>query len=294
MKNFIYDRYGYYLEEDSESFDYQNYHFCLVLNEKSIVETEEINNYIIGLSEQLFNKKSYIVPTRDNQLIALSSYGNVSLVAVENFNVNLDSLKMMHQVGMNHKSIKLSNIKNKWIHKLELVEQKIVPSLKIEEYYYQLVIICVTHAIGLASNAISYLEDTIIDFGEEINVTTLTHKRIKLNSFDLLNPFNLIVDSPVRDLSELYKNDQITFEELIDLLYEYHVGPKEASILLSRVLYPSELFDLLEDHYQKRGDITYLIKNYYENVDRNINKIKKLHSYLTSNYGIRKINWLNN
>ena len=61
---------------------------------------------------------------------------------------------------------------------------------------------------------------------------------------------------------------------------------------MARLLFPSTLFDMLEKHYQKRDDLTEDLNDYYLNINIQIEKIKKIHSYLVSNYGIRKINWL--
>lgn len=293
MKSFIYDRYGYILDEDKETFDYEGFHFVIERNEKSPQETEEMNNFVRSFSQDLFNKRGYIVPTRDNSLVVLSEFGNVSLVAIEEFKVSLNDLIRMHQYGMNYESkTKLSYIKNRWINKLNLIETKIAPSLKVDEYYYQLIMICLTHATGMANNAISYLEDTIIDYNDNLKVTTLTHKRINLNSYDLLNPFNIIIDSPMRDLAELYKNDLISFDTLKSLLTQYQATPKDVSILFSRILYPTTFFDLMENDYLRRTDITNEIETYYRSINQQMIKIKKIHNYLVVSYGIRKINWL--
>ncbi len=293
MKSFIYDRYGYIIEDEKESFDYQGFHFVVERNEKSVQETEEMNQFLRSFSSELFNKKGYIVPSRDNFLITLSEFGNVSLVAIENFPVTISDILSIHQYGMNYDSkLKLSYIKNRWINKLNLIESKVIPSLKVDDYYYQLIMICVTHSIGMANNAISYLEDTIIDFGDQLKVSTLTHKRISLDSYSLLNPFNIIVDSPMRDYAELYKNNLISFDELTDLLLRFQINSKDASILFSRILYPTIFFDLIEDDYLKRGDISSKILNYYQEIPTQIQKIKKIHNFLVMNYGIRKINWL--
>ena len=57
MKNFIYDRYGYYLNEE-ENFTYQGFDFVLEINNKTDLETEEMNNFIINLSSSLYDKKA--------------------------------------------------------------------------------------------------------------------------------------------------------------------------------------------------------------------------------------------
>ena len=273
MKSFIYDRYGYYNEENKQSFEYGSFLFCLEKCDKSEQELEEINKYIISLSSYTYNKKAYIVPTRDNKLSALSEYGPVCLIGIEKFDVDTSLFVTLQKNSLRpNNKIKLSNIKQRWIEKLEIFENKIIPSLKVDSSYYQIYIISITFALGLIQNAIQYLEDTIIDYGDNIEFVSLTHKRInKLDSYNLLNPFNLIIDSPVRDLSELYKNRIISFDELIKFLKEYQIGPKEAS---------------------QRTDLSDELIDYFENIDNTLEEIKKIHNYLVSNYGIRKISWL--
>ena len=196
MKNFIYDYYGYLCEEE-DKFHYQGFTFNLEINQKNHLQTEEMNNFIINLSASLYGKRAYIVPSRNDQLLVDSEYGSVSLVSVENFDVTLNDIINFHSYSLkNNEKLNLYTVKELWMKKLNFIEQVIMPSLRIEEYYYQLLIICVTHAIGMATNAISYLQDLIIDYSKDIEIITLAHKRLKLNSYELLNPFNLIIDSP--------------------------------------------------------------------------------------------------
>ena len=293
MKSFIYDVYGYLLENDEEEFNYEGFKFAVERNIKSPLETEEMNAFIISLSSTLFNKKAYIVPTRDDKLIALSEFKEVSLVGVEEFKVTFNDVLKMHQENMRmDDKVKLSSLKNRWVDKVNFIEEKVIPSIKVQDYYYQMVIICVIHSIRMANNAISYLQDIIIDFGDNVKITTLAHKRLSLNSYDLLNPFNLIVDSPLRDIAELYKNEEIDEQEVISYFINNNVSPKEVSIFFARLLYPTKIFDLLERNYQKRGDIIEGISTYFNNVDVMMDRIKKIHNYLVENYGIRKITWL--
>mgnify|MGYP000538915702 FL=1 len=119
------------------------------------------------------------------------------------------------------------------------------------------------------------------------------HKRIdELNSFYLFNPFNLIIDSPMRDLAELYKNDLLSLEQLYDLLKRYPLTSLDASLLLARCLYPNQIFDLLEDYYELKKDITNRVNQLIISINSKEFKLKKLHKFLVSNYQIRPISWL--
>ena len=91
--------------------------------------------------------------------------------------------------------------------------------------------------LGLAQNAMQYLSEIIVDFGHHLQDLTLVHKRLKnLDSFEFFNPFNLIVDHPLKDLCELYKNDYLSFEELQQKLNFYHLDSKSASVFVARML----------------------------------------------------------
>lgn len=62
MKNFVYDRYGYFNEEDKECFDYEGFHFGVERNDKSPQETENMNRYIIAFSADAFGKRGILCP----------------------------------------------------------------------------------------------------------------------------------------------------------------------------------------------------------------------------------------
>lgn len=294
MKSFIFDHYGYIVELEDHCFYFNGFDFSVENNLLSYKETEELNQYIILLCETLFNKKSYIVPNRNNQLITPYLNSTLSLVAVERFDINLNQIFMFHNYAFGQKILNLNEVKNRWIQKVEYMETKIIPSLKIDNYYYQLIMICVIHYIGLANNAINYLEDTIIDYGSKINMTSLAHKRLKLNSISLLNPFNLIIDSPLRDYCFLYMNEIISYKDFINCLSLYSFSIIDYSYLFSRMLFPSDFFDLVEELYEKRNDRTKDIEFYYNNINSHLKKIKKIHNYLVMNYGLRNIKWFEN
>ena len=119
MKSFIYDVYGYLLDKDEQEFLYDGFKFVVERNTKNPLETEEMNAFIISLSSSLYNKKAYIVPTRDDKLIAMSEFKEVSLVGVEVFNVTFNDVLKMHQDNMRmDDKVKLSSIKNRWIDKV--------------------------------------------------------------------------------------------------------------------------------------------------------------------------------
>ena len=72
---------------------------------------------------------------------------------------------------------------------------------------------------GLAENSLQYLSDSINDYGDKLSNLTLTHKKnASLSSFDFFSPFNYIIDNPIRDIAQIFKNEDLTKSEMLSLL----------------------------------------------------------------------------
>lgn len=297
MDTFIFDKFGYRVDKEiAKEFEIDNWVFKLEANQKNENELIELNNFIINVDETLFKRGVRIIPSRDNRLSVESEFSKVSLVAVNKFNISINDLLFMHRQysstnNVNYSS--LSAIKEIWINKVDMIENKILPSLKIDNFLFEKINSLIIYSLGLGENAIEYIQDIILDFDEKIEEVTLSHKRFnKFDSYELLNPFNLIVDSPMRDIADLYNIDIINQNNLEQVLNSYNLSTKSASLLFSRILFPSFLFDLLEEQYVTRGDIRKELLDYYNNLEVKIDKIKYIHKYLVDRYGIRPLNWL--
>lgn len=296
MRAFLYDKYGYYPDEEySTSFTYQGWFFKLEISEKNDYELASLKKLLNDINNSFKNLGSDIVLTRDGHYVTTSEYGPVVLVAIKEGKVTIDTLFKMHQMFYNQfqNQLTVSYLRNLWLNKINTIEERIIPSLPNDNKEFSSLYILSMYALGSAENAIQYLLDIIYYYGNEIKNTSLVHKRIdELNSFYLFNPFNLIIDSPMRDLAELYKNDLLSLEQLYDLLKRYPLTSLDASLLLARCLYPNQIFDLLEDYYELKKDITNRVNQLIISINSKEFKLKKLHKFLVSNYQIRPISWL--
>lgn len=296
MRAFLYDKYGYYPDEEySTSFTYQGWFFKLEISEKNDYELASLKKLLNDINNSFQNLGSDIVLTRDGHYVTTSEYGPVVLVAIKEGKVTIDTLFKMHQLFYNQfqNQLTVSYLRNLWLNKINTIEERIIPSLPNDNKEFSSLYILSMYALGSAENAIQYLLDIIYYYGNEIKNTSLVHKRIdELNSFYLFNPFNLIIDSPMRDLAELYKNDLLSLEQLYDLLKRYPLTSLDASLLLARCLYPNQIFDLLEDYYELKKDITNRVNQLIISINSKEFKLKKLHKFLVSNYQIRPISWL--
>ena len=135
------------------------------------------------------------------------------------------------------------------------------------------------------------------DFLKEKYVSTLTHRRIKkMDKFELFNPFNFIIDHSSRDLAELYKNDLIDINSLLDICSYYGYSIDEYEYLLARLLYPTFIFDIVEDIATDNFTYDFTSQIYYAIAKQNkqIDKLKKLYDTLSTAMNIRPIEWLKN
>ena len=298
MRAFIFDKFGYY--EDDEygiEFDYKGWHFQLELTDRTEQDVFKMKEFLKNITLYFPNFGADIISSRDNKLIVDSNFGRVSLVSVKNGNYNLNDIYTFHKAFVNFastSSYKISYIKKVWETKTDHIEEKILPRIKYNDNTYSMLMENIAHASGLAENAIQYLMDTITFYGDNVLDITLTHKRLTdKNTYTFLNPFNMVVDSPARDLADIIKYDLCDFATFQNFLSNYNLSKSSASILLARLLYPTELYDMLEEHHLVKHDISSRIVHYYKNRDKMMQKIKKVHDFLVDSYQIKPIEWLN-
>lgn len=297
MRAFIYDKYGYYPDDEfSTSFVYQGWFFKLEICEKTDAEIHSLRLLLNELNTNFESLGSDVLLTRDGHYVSSSEYGPVVLVAIKEGKVDFDTLLKIHQLYFQkfpNANLMISHLRNLWLNKIDVIENRILPSIPLDDKEFSEMFILGQYALGLAENAIQYLLDTALYFGDRITNTSLAHKRIdKFDSFYLFNPFNLVVDSPMRDLAELYKNDLISLEQLYILLQKYQLNNFDASLLLARCLYPNQIFDILEDYYELKKNVKDRINYAIKTVSQHEFKLKKLHAFLVKNYKIRPVSWL--
>lgn len=297
MRAFIYDKYGYYVEEENAiSFKIDDWNFELVQIDKKEFELENLDNYLKQISRLFNNAGANIILNRDGQYLSTTDFGTVALVAIKERMFTIDELSKLHVHFQNihtDERYDLKKLIELWEDKVDLIEEKIIPSIKIDDYAYSTAMEITIHALGLAENAIQYLSELSMDESNQIPRLTLVHKRLKsLEAKDFLNPFNLVIDSPMRDYAELYKNGLVNVDTLLKILDVYSTNTFEASLLFARILFPTNIFDCLEDHYGERKDVRVSIINFRRTLDEEIMRIKKVHKALVSTYNIRPITWL--
>lgn len=299
MRDFIFDQYGYYYSDsDASEFEFKGYEFKVMahsLTENDLINMEEYIQYLY--SKLNINPHCHIVKNRAGLYGVESKYGTVSLVSCLKRDYKLDNLISFQHLEINElsKPYTISNLSNLWEEKLNLIEEKCVPYLKIDDFTYPIILKETIFAIGLCSNAIEYLTDMKEDYGNEVKNLCYAHKRLyDLTSFDLFNPFNIVIDSPTRDLAFLYKEKAINLNELISIIDYYKLDQMEISLLMARALFPTATFDILEDYFALKKDIKLSIVKKHKKTKREVNLLVELHKRLVEKYKIRPIEWLLN
>lgn len=290
MNSFLFEQYGYYPNLVKDTFFIEGWEFRLIEVEDDEETINQIESYIANVREKFSGKGAHIVKTRNGDKISFYDNKRFVLISVFKNNMEIADLNKLHLIGNEKdKSVDLKKLINYWQFRMEKIEQEGIASLRFDDAWYSSNLEIVMFVLGLCQNAIQYLSEIIEFYGNEINNVTIAHKRLKnLNSFDFFNPFNLIIDHPLRDFVELYKNNYIDITDLISIIEFYKFDDKLAALFIARLLYPSDVFDLLEEN------IEFKEKNFKINysVEKEVNKIKKAYLYFKQKYNIRPISWL--
>ncbi len=290
MKNLINYYYNLIISDfrkidDYYNFDVNNIKYCFLPFEGDIT-------YLQKIYSTLYRSNKYcheIVINKDNSILTI--YENKPYILLKKmFNINR---KITFEEIVNYDTLVYDEAVLNW---KELWEQKI-------DYYeyqmnqfgfkYKILKNSFNYYIGLSETAISllnYVDNKLIDF-------YISHKRITNddNCDYFFNPMNIIIDSRVRDIAEYikvnYLNQLIDFNQVINILNSIKLNYSENILLLSRLLYPSQYFDIydriIQEKISEEKAIFYIKKNlYYEDF------LKKIYKYLKNKQRMPEIQWL--
>ena len=291
MLQFLFEQYGYYPTNFIDNtFFVDSWMFKLIEIDETETYIDKIDEYISVVREKIDRYSIFLIKTRFNKKISIYDGKRYVLMSSLVKELSFADLNRFHYVMMEpDKTLDLNNLLVIWKERTDLIENQYVNSLRIDSIHYNSNIEVSMFALGLAQNSSQYLSEIINDFGQYLENLTLTHKRlVDLQSFEFYNPFNLIVDHPIKDLCELYKNDFLSFEEMEQKFEIYNLDSKLASVFVARMLYPNKIFDLLEKNYYDK-DVSFTIS---VSIEKEIMKIKKIYLYFKQKYDIKPIEWL--
>ena len=204
-------------------------------------------------------------------------------------NMNFNDLIRFHLLFYREDEyIEIDKVLLAWKDRIDDIEKKLSSYLRVDSIYYKHNLDISMFCIGLGINAMQYLSDAIYNYDKKLYGVTIVHKRLtNLNSFDFFNPFNFIVEHPLKDIVLLYQSDYISFEEFKSIIANYRIDTLSATFCMARLLYRVDVFDFLETKRDLEAD-----QKINFNLKKEIYKIKKAYSLLKEIYSIRPIDWL--
>lgn len=273
------------------------YYFCLL--KRPVEDIQDLVNISLELASKNIPTHKFIF-NKDNKVITKINDNNYVLLKIitnEDKELDLyDMLQFQNSLVLNSKNSKLyrNNWGELWSEKVDYFEYQINQMGKDKE----IILNSFSYYIGLAENAISYVNNTTENFMGDYKLT-LSHKRIYYPNFALnyYNPLSFIFDVRIRDISSYVKNAFFkgidTLGELENYFKHANLSNYEFRLFYARMLYPSFYFDLYEQIMNNDKDEKELLLivdkvNDYEQLLRDI-------YFLISKFTIiDKVDWIMN
>ena len=264
---------------------------------------EELED-IIEVCNEMFLKGinvHEVIRNRNNSFLTKVNEYNYILFRVNNLSEEYDIFDMVNIsnkliLNNNKSSLYRNNWWSLWSDKIDFFEYQ-VRELGIEK---NVVKSSFSYYVGLAENAISYVNNAVLKYGGvSSGRIVLSHRRVFFPNYRLnyMNPLSFVFDLEVRDVAEylkamFFKKDmEYCLDELKSYLsirklniYEYHM-------FYARLLYPSYYFDVYDSVMNKNvneEELVNIVKrsNDYEEF------LKKTYLEISKYVRLDKIDWI--
>ena len=283
-----------------------NYYYFYLNNELYyfIIYTrkQEDINAIYNFNQELVKKNilvNEIINNKNNTIITIVNkipYILVKIQINQNKDITLSEINYLSNILIRYPdNLMRSNWANLWITKIDYLEYQ----LEQNNLKYPLLRDSFNYFVGLAENAISYLNNTVSTLKpEKTDIGVISHNTILIDdsAYSLYNPLNIIIDHKSRDIAEyikisFFKDNYKIFDELDEYFKHNYYSFYGINLLISRILYPSFYFELYDNIINKEKNESELLKitsriNEYENY------LEEIFNYFHKYYNIKDINWL--
>lgn len=279
--------------------DNQDYFF--VFYNRGIEELEDIINVSNEMVKKGINVHKILINRNNSFLTKVGDY-NYFLFAVSNLNEEydiFDMVKISEKLVLNNNKSNLyrNNWGTLWSEKIDYFEYQ-VRELSIEK---DVVKNSFSYYVGMAENAISYVNNTNMKYGGDAYRIVLSHRRVFYPNYKLnyLNPLSFVFDLEVRDIAEYLKamffkkNVDYCLDELSSYLKIRHLSLYEYQMLYARLLYPTYYFDVYESVMNKDTDENILV-DVIKKCDSYEEFLKKAYLEISKYAKIDKIEWIIN
>lgn len=282
-------------------FKIENQDYFFVFYNRGIEELEDIINVSNEMVKKGINVHKILINRNNSFLTKVGEY-NYILFAVSNLNEEydiFDMVKISEKLVLNNNKSNLyrNNWGTLWSEKIDYFEYQ-VRELSIEK---DVVKNSFSYYVGMAENAISYVNNTNMKYGMDVYRIVLSHRRVFYPNYKLnyLNPLSFVFDLEVRDIAEYLKamffKKDISFclDELSSYLKIRHLSLYEYQMLYARLLYPTYYFDVYEGVMNKNGDEEQLV-NIIKKCDSYEEFLKKAYLEISKYAKIDKVEWIIN
>lgn len=279
----------------------ENQDYFFVFYNRGIEELEDIINVSNEMVKKGINVHKILINRNNSFLTKVGEY-NYILFAVSNLSEEydiFDMVKISEKLVLNNNKSNLyrNNWGTLWSEKIDYFEYQ-VRELSIEK---DVVKNSFSYYVGMAENAISYVNNTNMKYGGDAYRIVLSHRRVFYPNYKLnyLNPLSFVFDLEVRDIAEYLKamffKKDISFclDELSSYLKIRHLSLYEYQMLYARLLYPTYYFDVYESVMNKNGDEEQLV-NIIKKCDSYEEFLKKTYLEISKYAKIDKIEWIIN
>lgn len=288
-------------QKEKYFFKVKNMNFELVPFYRSSKELEDIYQICEELKKIGISVHTFIL-NKENKLVSNIYSENFVLLKIEEppekeYNI-IDIVEIQNTLHLT--KTKSDLYRNQWG---ELWSQK------IDYFEYQMhelgkekkvILNSFTYYIGLAENAISYVNNTIEQYPQLKSNISLNHKRIDFPNVakEYFNPIDFIFDLKVRDIAEyiksaFFKDENNAWIELRAYLNIENLSIYEYQMFYARLLYPSYYFDVYEKIMNKEKEEKELIP-YIEKATDYENFLKKVYLEISKKVPIDKVEWIVN
>lgn len=273
MKNIINYYYGFnvvdvFFSDNKYYFNYDNNSYVFMIYDRKIEESKPIYK----IYKQLKDKNIFtndIIMNRKKQI--LTFINNIPYILIKD-NTKNGTVSMNDIFYIHNNTISISDdkdiIRNDWSFMWKIKIDYYESQIKDFAYNYSLIGNTINYYIGLAENAISYLD---YYKKNETHNYVLSHRNFFINNdlFSFYSPTNYILDSRVRDFAEYIKNQfflsKMDFNMFMNYLDYMNFNVLEYIELISRLLFPTYYFDILDEiiigNYKEEEIKKVLIKN---------------------------------
>lgn len=261
---------------------------------------------LLTLNEELLNKhiptsrfipniyQQYITTVLEKKYILFESPLSIS----KEYNV-LDMITFANQLKISKKQSVLyrNSWGDLWSRKVDYFEYQVTQLGKDKH----IILNSFSYYIGLAENAISYVNNTIKHYQISIyeNIT-LQRKRIQFPNIQLnyFNPLNYVIDIEVRDIASYFKSLFFYSPEELWIEVNAYFKRKKLSVfgyqlLYARLLYPSYYFDIYEKVIEGEAKEEELL-NIINQASRYEKFLKQIYYEMLKYAPIEKIDWIVN